>query len=61
VRFGAGVVVKGDVILECGEQTLDDAVTIKRVTYDSGTHKVTAAEQPPAPAAVEPQLEPAMA
>jgi len=56
VRFGGGVVVKGDVTLECVEKTMDDAVTVKNITYDSGSHQVTAAAAEPAPAAKEPAL-----
>jgi hypothetical protein len=60
VRFGPGIVIKGDVTLENpAGKAMDDYVTITNRTYDSGSHKVEAvpAEAP----AAAPALQPAMA
>lgn len=57
VRFGAGVVVKGDVTLECSESS---PVTIQSVTYEGGSHKVAAPAEEPASAGA-PAMQPAFA
>ncbi|KAF6255969.1 UDP-glucose pyrophosphorylase [Scenedesmus sp. NREL 46B-D3] len=58
VRFGAGVVIKGDVTLECAEST---PVTIQAATYSSGSHKVAAPAEAPGVPAGAPAAAPAFA
>jgi UTP--glucose-1-phosphate uridylyltransferase/phosphoglucomutase len=55
VRFGPGVVIKGDVVLEA---VGSEPVTISNVTYEGGSHKVAAPADTPAPAGA---LQPAVA
>ncbi|KAF8060290.1 hypothetical protein HT031_004825 [Scenedesmus sp. PABB004] len=55
VRFGAGVVIRGDVTLECAEGA---PVTVSGATYDGGAHRVDAPAEAPAEA---PALQPALA
>lgn len=59
MRFGQGVVVKGDVTLDnSGGKVMDDYVTVQNTEFESGVHVVEAPAQAPAAA---PQLTPAMA
>jgi hypothetical protein len=59
VRFGAGVVVSGDVTLECDSST---PVTIQHQTYSGGVHKVTGPVEETAPAGTAPPaLQPSFA
>jgi len=49
VRFGAGVVIKGDVTLDCAGP---EPVTLQGVTLESGKHTVRRPEEAPVPAGV---------
>lgn len=58
VRFGAGIVIKGDVTLECSSAS---PVTIQATTFSSGSHKVAAPAEEPAVPAGAPAAAPAFA
>jgi hypothetical protein len=58
VRFGAGIVIKGDVTLDCSEAT---PVTIQATTFNIGIHKVAAPAEAPAVPAGAPAAAPAFA
>jgi hypothetical protein len=58
VRFGAGVVIKGDVTLECSEAS---PVTIQAATFNSGSHKVAAPAETPTVPVGAPAAAPAFA
>lgn len=52
MRFGPGIVIKGDVTLEnAAGKAMDDYVTISNKVYESGSHKIEEPVPAEAPAA----------
>jgi hypothetical protein len=62
VRFGPGVVIKGDVTLENpAGKVMDDYVTVADKVFENGSYKLEPAVPAEAPAAAAAELQPALA